>query len=76
MQNCTNNPLKSYNRKMNDKFSNAHPSFPTFVMTIEKESRDQVQRLENIRLGKEKPKKNDGGRLRKVPHIYKNFRVD
>lgn len=45
-------------------------------MMIEKEARDQVQRLENIRLGRKKPQKYDGGCLRRVPHIYKNFVSD
>ena len=73
LQNRTNNPLESYNRKMNGKFSTPHPSFPVFVMTIEEEARDQVQRLENIRLGREKPPKCDSGCLNRSSTHLQTF---
>ena len=47
-QNCTNNPLESYNCKINEKLSMPHPSFSIFVMIIEREDLDQVQRLETL----------------------------
>ena len=52
LQNRTNNALERYNREMNDKFTTPHPSLILFVQTIEIEGRYQVQRLQDITVGR------------------------
>ena len=76
LANRTNNALERYNRRMNDLFSTPHPSLLEFVTTIEKESRYQVQRLDNIRYRHEIPPENMPLTLDEVPLIYINFTYD
>ena len=47
----TNNGLERYNRTLREIFKNSTPSLVGFVETIEKESRSQAEKLENIRKG-------------------------
>jgi len=47
----TNNGLERYNRTLKSLFKNTTPSLICFVETLEKESRQQVQNLDNIRKG-------------------------
>ena len=44
----TNNGLERYNRELKSLFKNTTPSLICFVETLEKESRQQVQNLDNI----------------------------
>jgi len=47
--------LERYNHAMNEHFAMLHPSLLLFLQTIELESRNQVQRLENIIYGRVVP---------------------
>lgn len=49
IHNRTNNGLESYNRRINKIFSSGVPSLIEFVVKIEKESRYQSSRLDEIR---------------------------
>ena len=55
LQNRTNNGLERYNRRLNEKFPTPHPSVLVFIATVLRESVWYVEKLENIRMGREKP---------------------
>ena len=75
LQNRTNNALERYNRAMNDLFPTPHPSLLLFVQTIESEAREQVQRMDDIRVGRVVPLALEELTINEVPAIYTTFIV-
>ena len=47
----TNNGLERYNRTLSDLFDHLSPSLINFIEILELESRDQLDKLDNIRKG-------------------------
>ena len=54
VRNRTNNAIESYNHRFNNLFERK-PSLLVFVQTLEKESRDQAEWIQDIRTGKIRP---------------------
>ena len=73
LENRTNNALERYNRSMNEKFPTPHPSLLVLVQTIELESREQVQRCENIRRGRIKVPRLQETNIGPIPFCYSTF---
>jgi len=75
LQNRTNNALERYNCAINDLFPTPYPSLLLFVQTIESEAREQVQRLDDIRVGRVVPCEYMEATINEVPAIYTTFTV-
>ena len=60
---------------MNELFPTPHPSLLLFVQTIESQAREQVQRMDDIRVGRVVPLALEELTINKVPAIYTTFTV-
>jgi hypothetical protein len=69
----TNNGLERYNRRLNEKFSSAHPSMPTFIQVIREETLYYSLYLTNIRRGVEPFPQHQEFELPKVPDDFMTF---
>jgi len=67
--------LERFNRTLNDKFETPHPSLLLFVQTIEIEAREQVQHLDDVRVGRAVPPALQETTINQVPHIYTAFTI-
>jgi hypothetical protein len=70
--NRTNNGLEKYNRHFNNLF-NKRPSLLEFVQIVEKESRFQDQKLNDIRYGRRKEVEREERTIPVVPVAYSDF---
>jgi hypothetical protein len=70
--NRTNNGLEQYNRHFNGLF-NKRPSLLEFVQIVEKESRFQDQKLNDIRYGRRKEVECEEQTIPVVPVAYTDF---
>ena len=73
LANRTNNTLERYNRSMNDKFPTPHPTLLVFFQTIELKSREQVERCDNIRMGRMRVPQLQETNIGPIPFIYTTF---
>ena len=71
--NRTNNDLERYNRSINNKFPTRHPSLLVFVQKIELESREQVERCENICRGRIRVPRLQETNIGPIPFCYSTF---
>ena len=60
---------------MNELFATPHPSLLLFVQTIESEAREQVQRSDDIRVGRAVAPELEELTIREVPVFYTTFTV-
>ncbi len=67
--NYTNNGLERYNRHFNSLF-NKRPSLLEFVQIVERESRFQDQKLNDIRSGRRKEVELEERTIPEVPQAY------
>ena len=72
MVNRTNNSLECYNRRFNSLFPKT-PSIIEFVQVIEKESRYQAEKLDNIRSGKRAEVERGQLWIPEIPKAYYNL---
>ena len=75
IQNRTNNALECYNRYLKILFNGSHPSLLVFIIAIEKEARDVVQKVENIKYGKAVAPKRKDVHMPDIPNEHKNFKI-
>merc|ERR1719221_1732781 len=74
--NRTSNALERYNRHMKYKvFPTMHPSLVMFGEMLEEEADRQVERVEDVRKGRELPPEPKGASFPEIPEAYDNYRV-
>ena len=73
LQHRTNDALERHNRCLNDLFGSPHPSLLFFVTAIEKEAREKVQQVENIKHGHEESPDLQEVHTNKTPDEHMNF---
>jgi hypothetical protein len=71
--NRTNNPLERFNRTLNDKFSTAHPTLPSFVHTIRTLSNEYAKKHTNIKNGHEDRPVHEPVTIHPIPNSYYEY---
>jgi hypothetical protein len=74
--NRTNNALERYNRTMNHRFPNAHPSMVDFVVALRSEGCHYVQHLRFIEEGKIQPTPHSAVTTYPIPPAYLAYRLN
>lgn len=72
--NKTNNALERYNRHFNQVFPSKHPSLLCFAENLRKEMDRIIQRIENVRKGREDPPTYQETTFPPIPQEYESFR--
>ena len=74
LSNRTSNGLERYNRHFNGIYPNNHPNLVTFVSKLKEEVGGQVQRIENVRKGREDPPDYQEVVFTLIPDSFADFR--
>jgi len=73
LSNRTSNGLERYNRHMGAMFPHAHPTLILFVQTLKAEVDSVIQRMEDVKKGREKPPTYQGASFPTIPPEYDSF---
>ena len=73
LANKTSNALERYNREFNGIVPTAHPNLIVFANALHKEAKQVVQRLEDVRVGREKPPVYKEVKFPEIPAEYLSF---
>lgn len=73
LSNRTSNGLERYNRHMKEIFPHAHPSLVVFASVLEKEVEEVIQRIEDVKKGREAPPTLTGANFPDIPEDFEDF---
>ena len=73
LRNRTSNGLERYNRHMAEIFPNSHPSLVVFVAKLKEEVDRVLQRIENVKKGRENPPLYKAVTFPEIPDDFEDF---